>query len=53
MVHAAAESFPDLSTLQFDAHCDTRKAYEGSQFNQACVMARKERPRYLLNGRPG
>jgi len=40
LVRAAAESFPDLSVLQFDAHCDTREAYEGSRFNHACVMAR-------------
>jgi agmatinase len=53
LVHAAAESFLDLLALQFDAHCDTRKADEGSRFNQACVMARKEKPRYLLNGRTG
>jgi len=40
LVRAAAEGFPDLSVLQFDAHCDTREAYEGSRFNHACVMAR-------------
>ncbi len=40
LVRAAAERFPDLSVLQFDAHCDTREAYEGSRFNHACVMAR-------------
>jgi len=40
LVRAAAESFPDLSVLQLDAHCDTRESYEGSRFNHACVMAR-------------
>ncbi len=40
LVRAAAEGFPDLSVLQFDAHCDTREAYEGSRFNHACVMSR-------------
>jgi len=40
LVRATAESFPDLSVLQLDAHCDTREAYEGSRFNHACVMAR-------------
>jgi agmatinase len=40
LVRAAAERFPKLSVLQFDAHSDTREAYEGSRFNHACVMAR-------------
>jgi len=40
LVRAAAERFPDLSVLQFDAHSDTRESYEGSRYNHACVMAR-------------
>ena len=40
LVRAAAERFPNLSVLQFDAHSDTRETYEGSRFNHACVMAR-------------
>jgi agmatinase len=40
LVKAAAEKFENLSVLQFDAHTDTRDAYEGSRYNHACVMAR-------------
>jgi agmatinase len=37
---AHAESFKDLTILQFDAHTDLRQEYEGSKYNHACVMAR-------------
>lgn len=37
---AAAQSFPNLTVLQLDAHADTREEYEGSIYNHACVMAR-------------
>jgi len=40
LVRAAAETFQNLSVLQFDAHADTRDAYEGSRYNHACVMSR-------------
>lgn len=40
LVRAAASKYPDLSVLQFDAHCDLRSEYEGSPYNHACVMAR-------------
>lgn len=36
---AAAESFEQLTILQLDAHADTRKEYEGSIYNHACVMS--------------
>ena len=39
-IRAAAAAFPQLSVLQLDAHADTREAYEGSDCNHACVMAR-------------
>jgi agmatinase len=37
---ASYEHFDDLTVLQFDAHADLRKTYEGSPYNHACVMAR-------------
>lgn len=37
---ASYEHFDDLTVLQFDAHADMRKEYEGSPYNHACVMAR-------------
>lgn len=40
LVRAAAEVYPGLSVLQFDAHTDLRQEYEGSPYNHACVMAR-------------
>lgn len=40
LVRAAAEKYPDLSVLQFDAHSDLRPEYDGSPYNHACVMAR-------------
>lgn len=39
-VKAFAESYPDLTVLQLDAHSDLRQEYEGSSLNHACVMAR-------------
>lgn len=35
---AMAKKHKDLSILQFDAHADLRKTYEGSSFNHACAM---------------
>jgi len=40
LAQAHAARYPGLTVLQFDAHGDTRDAYEGSRFNHACVMAR-------------
>lgn len=40
LVRAAAEKFPGMSVLQFDAHSDLRPEYEGSPYNHACVMSR-------------
>ncbi len=40
LVRATAETVPDLSVLQLDAHADTRDKYEGSRYNHACVMSR-------------
>jgi agmatinase len=40
LVRATAESYPNLSVLQFDAHMDTRDEYGGSKYNHACVMSR-------------
>jgi agmatinase len=39
-IKASFEHFEDLTVLQFDAHADMRKEYEGSPYNHACVMAR-------------
>ncbi len=39
-IRAAAKHYPDLTTLQIDAHADTRESYMGSACNHACVMAR-------------
>lgn len=37
-VRAFNEMFPSLTVLQFDAHADLRKSYEGSNCNHACAM---------------
>ncbi len=39
-IRAAAKRHPELTTLQIDAHADTRESYMGSPCNHACVMAR-------------
>jgi agmatinase len=39
LVRAAAETFQNLSVLQFDAHADTRDEYQRSRYNHACVMS--------------
>lgn len=39
-IEACFAAHPGLSTLQIDAHGDTREVYEGSTHNHACVMAR-------------
>jgi len=39
-IKAIAETFNDITILQFDAHADLRQVYEGSKNNHACVMAR-------------
>ncbi len=39
-IKASHEHFEDLTVLQFDAHADMRKEYEGSGYSHACVMAR-------------
>jgi agmatinase len=35
---AIAESHPDFGILHFDAHSDTRKAYEGFEWSHASIM---------------
>lgn len=39
-VRAAAERFPGLGVVQFDAHADLRDEYEGSRHSHACIMHR-------------
>jgi agmatinase len=39
-ISAHAESFDNMSIIQFDAHADLRDEYHGSKYNHACVMAR-------------
>lgn len=39
-VRAAAEAFPDLSIIHFDAHSDLRDDYLGVGLSHACVMRR-------------
>ncbi|MEX0875931.1 MAG: agmatinase [Phycisphaerales bacterium] len=39
-VEAAASRMGPITTLQIDAHGDTRDSYHGSKYNHACVMAR-------------
>jgi agmatinase len=39
-VKAAAEKFPELHIIHFDAHADLRDDYLGSQLSHACVMRR-------------
>jgi agmatinase len=39
-IKAFSEHFENLTVLQLDAHADLRQAYEGSEFNHACTMAR-------------
>jgi agmatinase len=39
-VKAAAEKFPELHIILFDAHADLRDDYLGSQLSHACVMRR-------------
>lgn len=39
-VQALKEKFPALSVLQFDAHADLRKAYQGTPYSHASVARR-------------
>jgi len=39
-VRAAAEKYPDLSVIQFDAHADLREDYLGVRLSHATVMRR-------------
>lgn len=39
-VKALQEKYPDLTVLQFDAHGDLRKEYQGTGLSHACVMRR-------------
>jgi agmatinase len=39
-IDAYAESFDNVSIIQFDAHADLRDEYHGSKYNHASVMAR-------------
>ncbi|MGQ1783586.1 MULTISPECIES: agmatinase [unclassified Saccharicrinis] len=36
--NAIANHYKDVTILQFDAHADLRKSYEGSAYNHACAM---------------
>lgn len=38
LVKAHYEHFDDLTVLQFDAHADLRKEYNGSPYNHACAV---------------
>ena len=40
VVQAAAEAYPELSVLQFDAHADLRNEYHGSRYSHASAMRR-------------
>jgi agmatinase len=40
LVAAAQRRFGDLGVVQFDAHADLRKEYEGTPHSHACAMAR-------------
>lgn len=37
-IRALAEQHDDFGVLQFDAHCDLRKAYEGFQYSHASIF---------------
>ena len=37
-INAIAKQYPNVTILQFDAHADLRKTYEGSEYNHACAM---------------
>lgn len=39
-VKALREKYPNLTVLQFDAHGDLRKEYQGTGLSHACVMRR-------------
>ena len=39
-VEACSRVFGEIGVIQFDAHADLRKTYEGSRFSHACVMRR-------------
>ncbi|MFH1616771.1 MAG: agmatinase [Planctomycetota bacterium] len=39
-VKAHAEKYKNLTVLQLDAHADSRKEYNGSIYNHACIAAR-------------
>ena len=39
-VRAAAEKYPDLHIVHFDAHADLRDDYLGAKLSHACVMRR-------------
>lgn len=40
IVRVAAEAYPGLSVLQFDAHADLRESYTGGRFSHASAMRR-------------
>ncbi len=39
-VSACREKYGEIGVVQFDAHADLRKTYEGSPYSHACVMRR-------------
>lgn len=39
-VRACRDAYEEVGVIQFDAHADLRKEYEGSRFSHACVMRR-------------
>ncbi len=38
VIRAFAETYPDLTVVQLDAHADLRKTYEGTPYNHACAL---------------
>ena len=47
-IRAAGARFENLTTLQIDAHSDTRETYLGSKCNHACVMARAREVSHIV-----
>ncbi|MDI9569959.1 MAG: agmatinase [Pseudomonadota bacterium] len=39
-IQAVKAAFPDLQTLQLDAHADLRDAYQGTPYSHACIARR-------------
>ncbi|HRI01252.1 MAG TPA: agmatinase [Saprospiraceae bacterium] len=48
VLRAYAESYPNLSVLQLDAHTDLRQEYHGTKYNHACAVAEAQRSSQLF-----